>query len=78
MSLMNPVDLQHHPFLLSFDGKLGLSPPDKDDCSVRRVLDIGTGTGIWAIEFGELKPEAEVVYISSSQCIHPLMMLPGH
>jgi ubiquinone/menaquinone biosynthesis C-methylase UbiE len=30
-------------------GKLGLAPVEKP----RRVLDLGTGTGIWAIEFGE-------------------------
>ncbi|KAK0381905.1 methyltransferase domain-containing protein [Colletotrichum limetticola] len=66
MSLMNPADLQHHQFLLSVDGKLGLSPPNQDDYPAKRVLDIGTGTGIWAIEFGELKPEAEVIGIDLS------------
>jgi ubiquinone/menaquinone biosynthesis C-methylase UbiE len=27
---------------------------------VKRVLDVGTGTGIWAIDFGDEHPEAEV------------------
>ncbi|KXH40812.1 hypothetical protein CSIM01_08540 [Colletotrichum simmondsii] len=67
------VDLQHHQFLLSFDGKLGLSPPNIDDYPAKPVLDIGTGTGIWAIEFGELKPEAEVIGIDLSP---PLAEVP--
>ncbi|KAI3546178.1 methyltransferase domain-containing protein [Colletotrichum abscissum] len=60
------LDLQHHQFLHSVDGKLGLSPPNQDDYPAKRVLDIGTGTGTWAIEFGELKPEAEVICIDLS------------
>jgi hypothetical protein len=43
------LDLQHHLYRLTLDGKLYLSPI-KDD--VQNVLDIGTGTGLWAIEFG--------------------------
>lgn len=53
--------------LLSFDGQLGTAPPNRKDESggagpvkVDRVLDIGTGTGIWAMEFGEEHPESEV------------------
>ncbi|TDZ40553.1 Secondary metabolism regulator LAE1 [Colletotrichum trifolii] len=37
-------------FFLSLDGKLGLSPPNENDSQVKRVLDVGTGTGIWAVE----------------------------
>ena len=36
---------------------LSLVPAEK---SPHRVLDIGAGTGIWAIEFGELHPESHV------------------
>jgi hypothetical protein len=43
------TDLQHHLFRLTMDEKLYLSPI-KDD--VQNVLDIGTGTGVWAIDFG--------------------------
>ncbi|KAI3528403.1 hypothetical protein CSPX01_16238 [Colletotrichum filicis] len=60
------LDLQQQQFLHSVDGNLGLSPPNQDDYPAKRVLDIGTGTGIWAIEFGELKPEAEVIGIDLS------------
>lgn len=35
---------------MTFDSKLALAPLGKN---VQRVLDIGTGTGIWAIDFGE-------------------------
>jgi methylase of polypeptide subunit release factors len=44
------ADLQHHLFLLSL-GDLHLAPISK---TPHNVLDIGTGTGIWAIDFGTL------------------------
>lgn len=43
------LDLQHHLYRLTLDEKLYLAPI-KDDA--QDVLDIGTGTGLWAIEFG--------------------------
>ncbi|KAK1975731.1 S-adenosyl-L-methionine-dependent methyltransferase, partial [Colletotrichum cereale] len=49
----------HNLFLLTFDNKLGLAPPNHPNSKVKHVLDIGTGTGLWAIEFGEDHPEAE-------------------
>ncbi|KAF4458659.1 methyltransferase [Fusarium albosuccineum] len=44
----NRLDLQHNLWLLTLQGELGLCP--KIQKSARRVLDAGTGTGIWAIE----------------------------
>jgi hypothetical protein len=43
-------DIQHHLFLITLDGKLSLAPITEP----RMVLDIGTGTGNWAMEFGKL------------------------
>jgi hypothetical protein len=42
-------DIVHHILLLTFDGKLCLSPKNEN---AKSVLDMGTGTGAWAIDFG--------------------------
>ncbi|KAK1532304.1 methyltransferase domain-containing protein [Colletotrichum costaricense] len=60
------LDLVHNLYLLTFDNNLGTAPPNQLDSGVRRVLDVGTGTGIWAIEFGEDHPEADVLGIDLS------------
>jgi hypothetical protein len=44
-------DLQHHLFLLSFGGKLFFAPVKQQ---IHNCLDVGTGTGIWAMDFGQL------------------------
>ena len=51
-SLTRPTftDLQHNLWLLTLRGALGLSP--KIEHGAKRVLDVGTGTGIWAVEYG--------------------------
>ena len=51
-------DFQHMLCLLMLEGKLGEAPIAD---SPRHVLDIGTGTGIWAIEFAERYPDSMVV-----------------
>ena len=46
----NRLDIIHHIYLIMLDGKLVRAPVgDK----IRRILDIGTGTGIWAIDAAE-------------------------
>lgn len=60
------LDLQHNLCLLTFDNKLGLSPPNLPDSKVNRVLDVGTGTGIWAIDFGDEHPDATVIGVDLS------------
>ncbi|KAF5643231.1 methyltransferase [Fusarium sp. NRRL 52700] len=54
------LDLQHNLFLLTFGDKLGLAPPCYPDTKVNHVLDLGTGTGIWAMDFADEHPEAEL------------------
>ncbi|KAH8888149.1 TAM domain methyltransferase [Thozetella sp. PMI_491] len=58
------LDLQHNIWLLTFRGALGLCP--KTENGARRVLDAGTGTGIWAIEYADAHPESEVIGIDLS------------
>ncbi|KAM0549193.1 hypothetical protein ACHAPJ_009502 [Fusarium lateritium] len=60
------LDLQHHLFLVTFNDKLGLSPPNSFESSAKRVLDLGTGTGIWAIDYADEHPQAEVIGIDLS------------
>jgi SAM-dependent methyltransferase len=52
------LDLLHHIFTMILGGKLYDAPIDPPP---RRVLDIGTGTGIWAIDFADEHPESEVI-----------------
>ncbi|OHE91811.1 hypothetical protein CORC01_12885 [Colletotrichum orchidophilum] len=59
-------NLQHNLFLLTFHYKLGLAPLGEKASGVKRVLDIGTGTGLWAIEFADEHPEAEVYGVDLS------------
>jgi trans-aconitate methyltransferase len=52
------LDLHHHIFRLCLDGNLLAGPVPND---VKRVLDIGTGTGIWAIDFADEHPSATII-----------------
>jgi methylase of polypeptide subunit release factors len=54
------LDMTHHLHTLALDGKLHTAPIDKPDKSVQRILDVGTGTGIWAVEMAQLYPSAVV------------------
>jgi len=56
------LDLYHHIFLSLLGGKLGTAPV-KD---LHKVLDVGTGTGIWAIDFADQHPEAEIIGVDIS------------
>jgi Methylase of polypeptide chain release factors len=44
------MDLLHYIYRLLLKGELHLAPVPQD---IHHVLDIGTGTGIWAIQFAE-------------------------
>jgi 2-polyprenyl-3-methyl-5-hydroxy-6-metoxy-1,4-benzoquinol methylase len=56
------LDFQHKIFYITFDRKLFTCPVEKLD----RVLDVGTGTGIWSMNFGDAHPEAAVLGIDSN------------
>ncbi|GME53029.1 Methyltransferase type 11 [Neofusicoccum parvum] len=52
------LDFCHHLFTLRIGGKLHLAPLSNN---IQDVLDLGTGTGIWAIEMGDEYPTAQVL-----------------
>ncbi|KAJ6012400.1 hypothetical protein N7522_002755, partial [Penicillium canescens] len=51
------LDLTHHIYLMLLNGALHLAPVK----TPARVLDLGTGTGIWAIDFSDEHPESQVI-----------------
>lgn len=70
------LDLQHHLFLLTLDGKLALAPIEEMIGGIHNVLDIGTGTGIWAIDFAITFPSADVIGTDLSP-IQPVFVPPN-
>ncbi|GKT86921.1 TAM domain methyltransferase [Colletotrichum tofieldiae] len=56
-------NLNHHLWTLTWDNNLCISP--KKD-GAKRVLDIGTGTGIWALDYADEHPEATVLGVDLS------------
>lgn len=57
------LDMQHTMMLKLFDNKLSLVPFEKDPL---HALDLGTGTGIWAIDFADTYPECQVLGVDLS------------
>jgi hypothetical protein len=55
---MDREDMKHHISILLTEGRLNLAPISPN---CMKILDIGTGTGIWAIQMAECLPGAEVI-----------------
>jgi len=51
------MDLAHQMMVCGLDGKLFTAPLEDP----KRILDVGTGTGIWAMEMGEKFPDSDVL-----------------
>ncbi|KAM6524482.1 hypothetical protein FALCPG4_010094 [Fusarium falciforme] len=67
------LDLQHELYVRTLHGELALCPKARD---AKRVLDIGTGTGSWAIDYADVNPEAEVIGVDLSP-IQPSFVPPN-
>ncbi|KAF4923589.1 putative methyltransferase tdiE [Colletotrichum viniferum] len=56
-------NITHHLWTLTWDGELCNSPKKH---GAKRVLDVGTGTGIWALDYADDHPEATVLGVDLS------------
>lgn len=65
-------DISHHMWSLMLRGELYIAPVENP----HRILDVGTGTGIWAIDCAEKHPEATVKGIDLSP-IQPSWVPPN-
>ncbi|KAJ5929626.1 hypothetical protein N7454_006576 [Penicillium verhagenii] len=66
------MDLAHHIWLLLMKGELYQAPVQNP----QKILDLGTGTGIWAIDIAEKFPEAHVIGTDISP-IQPSWVCPN-
>ncbi|EAS27293.3 TAM domain methyltransferase [Coccidioides immitis RS] len=67
------LDMQHEIFLKTMNRKLFHSPVPRQ---VHSVLDLGTGTGLWAIDFADEYPTAKVLGTDLS-AIQPSFVPPN-
>ena len=49
------LDIMHKLTTVLFDGELHFATINEEP---KRILDIGTGTGIWAIDIGRCRPNS--------------------
>ncbi|KAG6066582.1 hypothetical protein E4U16_000231 [Claviceps sp. LM84 group G4] len=63
---LESMELCHHYLTILLDDRLFLAPLEED--KIHRVLDVGTGSGIWAIEFADQFPNASVIGTDLSPC----------
>ncbi|PKS12616.1 hypothetical protein jhhlp_000824 [Lomentospora prolificans] len=67
-------NIQHELYIRCLDGELCLSPMAN---GAKRVLDIGTGTGSWAVDYADLHPDCEVIGVDLSPIQPTLCCLLG-
>ncbi|KAL5087995.1 S-adenosyl-L-methionine-dependent methyltransferase [Trichoderma sp. SZMC 28011] len=53
------LDINHHALTMAMGDQLLMAPLVKEN--IKKALDIGTGTGIWAIDFADEYPDAQIV-----------------
>jgi trans-aconitate methyltransferase len=63
---MDFLEMQHEAFLKNLHGKLFLAPISTPS----NILDVGTGTGVWAIDVADQYPEAVVTGTDISPIQH--------
>jgi len=66
------MDVLYHSIMRMFDGKSFFAPVKNP----QRIVDMGTGTGIWALDVGDQYPSAHVVGIDLSP-IQPRWVSPN-
>ncbi|KAG7122051.1 Secondary metabolism regulator LAE1 like protein [Verticillium longisporum] len=64
------LDVIHMLWNQTLEGRLALCPAN---ASSTRVLDAGTGTGVWGIDYADLHPEAEVLGVDLSPIQPPFV-----
>jgi len=72
------LDEQHGVLKELMEGRLYFAPisPISSSGTPFKVLDIATGTGLWAIEFGDQFPEANIIGTDLSP-IQPTLVPPN-
>lgn len=65
---LDRLDMQHHMFKLINEGRLFFAPVENP----QRILDIGTGSGIWPMEMGMLPPLLLLMFSRE----HPFLRIP--
>lgn len=68
------MDIEHYNQKLQMDGRLFACPIAQEN--VYEVLDLGTGTGMWAIEMADTFPSAQVLGIDLSP-VQPCWVPPN-
>ena len=69
--ILTLTPVRYHSLRLTLDNKLWLAPIENPSA----VLDVGTGTGVWAMDCADEYPGAEVIGVDLSP-IQPLHVPP--